>query len=560
MSCDYDTLIRGLIPKSYHFDAYNELNYPNSRDRPFFEAGIVPIGNYYLDKSFDNTGALILQFSSICPKGKILFKPYRLMFEEYVKLLRKGLKEKSDFITFEIPIEYKDFSHNSKNFGEESDYSLMLSKKSDCSICHDKNGACKYFLNNAPRYAVAAVSFDIKDIKKALSLYLGIETNNHSSKGGNKMKNFKKMLGMNFEFGVSKDTSVAATFMGVAFKDASTGNYYVYDPKTNTRKNYAGMKFGDFRVFLLPDTTLQVDQLYKLEGKYYFVKEVANNTVTAVDPISGNVIQKILGECVIPGMNFYTRVVALDPRTMFDNTSGTDMSKNIITALLMTQWSKGESDFSLDNIDDDSFNGLGMLLLMGGNNGLSTMLNGEGGMNLPMILAMGNAFDSEESGGFMQYMLLNSILNGGNNNGMNNLFGNIPGITPAPAVEAVVSEDTVFCPNCSKEFPEGAKFCSECGAHTVPKGKHCTKCGAKLINGAAFCHICGKKAVADECPNCHTKIAQDAKFCSACGFNLKEDHISAPTRVAKPKAKRTATQKPKATAKPADTTAKTPTE
>lgn len=245
---------------------------------------------------------------------------------------------------------------------------------------------------------------------------------------------------------------------------------------------------------------------------------------------------------------------------MFDNTSGTDMSKNIITALLMTQWSKGESDFSLDNIDDDSFNGLGMLLLMGGNNGLSTMLNGEGGMNLPMILAMGNAFDSEESGGFMQYMLLNSILNGGNNNGMNNLFGNIPGITPAPAVEAVVSEDTVFCPNCSKEFPEGAKFCSECGAHTVPKGKHCTKCGAKLINGAAFCHICGKKAVADECPNCHTKIAQDAKFCSACGFNLKEDHISAPTRVAKPKAKRTATQKPKATAKPADTTAKTPTE
>lgn len=504
MSSDNRSLLRDLVPKGYHFDAYNELNSPNSRDRPFFEEGVVPIGKYYLSKKLAKDDALILQFSSVCPHSYISFEPYVLSFEEYIKLLREALKNKSDFITFDIPI--------IERSGTDGYYCRNCSDKSkDCSalrkILSDNRGK-----NNT--FEVAAVSFDPKDIKNALSVYFGIKPTTHSFKGGKNMKtnNFKKMLGMNFELGVSRDSNIAATFMGVAIRNPKSGNFYVYDPATKTLKNYASMKFGDFRVFLLPDSNLTVDQLYKMDGNYYYVQSVNGNTATLVDAMEGTIIQKILSECVIPGMNFYTRVVALDPRTMFDTNSKSDMSKNILAAICMMQWSKGESEFSLDGIGDDSFNGLGMLLLMGGNSELTN--------NLPMLLAMGAAGnDSDENGGMMQYWLLSQIMGNGNGTGMN-LFGSIPGLT-APTQPAVPETgNVVVCPNCGEEYPAGTNFCSNCGAHTEVKGKHCTGCGAILMDGAAFCHNCGQKVVRDTCPSCNAKVPEGAKFCSACGCNL----------------------------------------
>ncbi len=504
MSSDNRSLLRDLVPKGYHFDAYNELNSPNSRDRPFYEEGVVPIGKYYLSKKINKDGALILQFSSVCPHSYISFEPYILSFDEYIKLLRDALKNKSDFITFDIPIIERN--------NTDSYYCKNCSDKSkDCStlrkILSDNRGKDNTF-------EVAAVSFDPNDIKNALSVYFGIKPTTHSSKGGKNMKtnNFKKMLGMNFELGVSRDSNIAATFMGVAIRNPKSGNFYVYDPATKTLKNYASMKFGDFRVFLLPDSNLTVDQLYKMDGKYYYVQSVNGNMATLVDAMEGTIIQKILSECVIPGMNFYTRVVALDPRTMFDTNSKSDMSKNILAAICMMQWSKGESEFSLDGIGDDSFNGLGMLLLMGGNSDLTS--------NLPMLLAMGAAGnDSDENGGMMQYWLLSQIMGNGNGTGMN-LFGSIPGLTASVQPAALEAGNVVVCPECGKEYPAGTNFCSHCGVHTEVKGKHCTSCGATLMDGAAFCHNCGQKVVRDTCPNCNAKVPEGAKFCSACGFNL----------------------------------------
>lgn len=538
MSSDNKALLRELVPKGYHFDAYNELNSPNSRDRPFFEEGVVPIGKYYLSKKINNEGSLVLQFSSVCPHSHISFEPYILSFEEYIQSLRDALKNKSDFITFDIQVVERNNidSYYCRNCGDKSKDCHTLRK-----LISDNRGKSKTF-------EVAAVSFDPKDIKNALSVYFGINTTTHSSKGGKNMKtnNFKKMLGMNFELGVSRDSNIAATFMGVAIRNPKSGNFYVYDPATQTLKNYASMKFGDFKVFLLPDSNLTVDQLYKMDGNYYYVQSVNGNMATLVDAMEGTIIQKILSECVIPGMNFYTRVVALDPRTMFDTNSKSDMSKNILAAICMMQWSKGESEFSLDGIGDDSFNGLGMLLLMGGNNELTN--------NLPMLLAMGAVGnDSDENGGMMQYWLLSQIMGNGNSaSGGMNLFGSLPGFTAPAQPAALETGNVVVCPNCGEEYPAGTNFCSNCGAHTEVKGKHCTNCGAVLMDGAAFCHNCGQKVVRDTCPNCNAKIPEGAKFCSACGCNLSTGKVpAAPAPKKNSTGKRTGkSPSPKAAAKP----------
>ena len=315
-----------------------------------------------------------------------------------------------------------------------------------------------------------------------------------------KTNTFKKMFGMNLELGVSTDTNIAATFMGVAIKNPRTGDYHVYDPATQTLKNYANMK---------------------LDGKYYYVRAVEGNTATLIDAVDGTVITKILSECLIPGMNFYTRVVALDPRTMFDPNSKTDMSKNVLAAICMTQWSKGESDFSLDGIGDDSMNGLGMLLLMGNNKDMSN--------NLPMLLAMGALGNESDNGGMMQYWLLNQIMNGGTAGGMD-FFSTLTGTAPAtPAIPAVTTkaDTSVVCPDCGEEYQEGTNFCSNCGAHTVQKGKHCMNCGTKLNDGAKFCHHCGHKVVTDTCPKCNAKVPEGAKFCSECGTDLTKSFTPA---------------------------------
>ena len=83
MSYGKSSLLRKLIPKSYHFDGYNEVKCPNTRDKPFFAEGVANLGNYYLNKRIDNSGNLILEYSSVCPNGYISFKPYILSFESF---------------------------------------------------------------------------------------------------------------------------------------------------------------------------------------------------------------------------------------------------------------------------------------------------------------------------------------------------------------------------------------------------------------------------------------------------------------------------------------------
>lgn len=506
MSYGSTSELRNLVPKSYHFDAFNELNSPNSRDRPFFEEGVVPLGEYYLTKTLVDENTLMLQYSSVCPKGNIKFESYRLTFDQYVAMLQKAIREKSDFIVFDIPVWYRD---KGTHFF--------------CLSCEHGNDDCTYLRRNTPDTVSAAVSFKSKDIKNALSVHFGITQSTHTSKGGNTMKNnsMKKMFGMNFEFGVSRDSNIAATFMGVAIRNPNDGNWYVFDPATHTIKNYASMKFGDFKVLLVPDRTLRPNDLIKMSGKYYFVQSVEGNMATLLDAQEHIVVTKLLSDCIIPGMNFYTKVVALDPRTMFDPSSQTDMSKNVLAAICMMQWSKGETEFSLDGITDDSFNGLGMLLMMGGGNGLSNMLTGEGGMSLPLLLAMGGGNADDDANGMIQYMIISQMLGGGDpaNSGQS-LFSGIPGLNPAPAAPAPTEGAGVYCPNCNAEYPAGTNFCAHCGTPTQVRGKHCTNCGTVLMDGAAFCQNCGQKVVRDTCPVCNAKVAEGAKFCSACGQDL----------------------------------------
>lgn len=512
MSYGKSTLLRKLVPKSYHFDGYDELNCPNTRDRPFFTEGSITVGDYNLNTRFDTSGDLVLEYTSVCPNGVISFKPYILSFESFIQLLRTALEEGSDFITFKIQTEYRTFN-------------------SYCDGCTDRNKDCKSLLKNKPSITMAAVSFNVTDIQNALSVYFGINKSN-TIKGGNAMKgNMKKFFGMNFEWGLSKDRNIASTLMGVAVKNPDDGNWYAFDPTRNARTNLANMKMGDFPVFLLPTQALEVGDLTKMEGKYYYVQEVKNGMLTLLGAADGIIRQMLPSESIIPGMKLYTKVVAFDTKTLVEPTSKDNMSGNILAAMCMMQWSKGESEFSLDNIDNDSFNGLGsclpvLMALNGGSGNLGNMFgSGDGnGINLPLLMMMGSGNDSDEANDMVQLMILSQLLGG---NSASSMFGaTIPGIAPATTPNMGKSQK-VICPKCKETYDasDAINYCTKCGTATVPDndGAVCNHCGATLKEGAAFCHKCGKKVEDDYCPKCGAKNNPDSNFCATCGISLKED-------------------------------------
>ncbi len=519
MAKNKTSMLRQLVPKSYHFDGYNEINCPNSRDKPFWSESTIEMGNHTLTISLKNADTLSLKFSSLCP-GKIIFEPTEIDIHTFAMLLKKALKEDSDFITFEVKVNY-------------------IYKDLVCLHCEKENHDCQHILTARPQIIMAAVSFNPSDIKIALSHYYEL-TNKHDN-GGSLMKNNKKNLfGMNFEFGMSKDPNISSTLMGVSVRNPENGNWYVFDQASGTRKNLANMKFGEFPVILLPAQVLNWGDLVKLDGKYYYVQEAVTNKSTGkiqslrlIGAADGVIREIIPEESFIPGLNMYTKVMAFDIKSISDPNSKQGLGGNIMAAVCMMQWAKGKdgSEFSLDTINDNSFNGLGaylpLLMATNGGNLSSVFNNTDGTPNMAMLMMLGSDNDSDE---MMQMIVLSQLLGG------QNPLSNI--ISPATPASPHASETNPanpvannICSKCGTIYTDPEViFCSTCGGKVVSKQLTCKKCNALLKGNAAFCHKCGSKIGPTTCIKCGKTLDDSDAFCSACGASQTETVIAPATQ------------------------------
>ena len=503
MAKDKKALLRQLVPKSYHFDGYNELNCPNSRDKPLFSDNTIPMGEWFVTTRLQSSQILHIEFSSVCPCGKIIFEPYVLSLDELAHKLKTAVNTGCDFITFDIKVAY----YHSREY---------------CKNCASKNPDCTQLRKNNPDKFMAAVSFHLGDIKAALAHYY--EINNKNSTGGLTMRPNKKLFGMNFEIGLSKDPNISSTMMGVAVRNPANGNWYVFDPATSTRKNMANMKFGDFPVVLLPDANLVVGDLVKIDNKYHYVKSInaATKTIHLIGAADGEIREIYPEESFIPGMTMYTKVMAFDAKTLTNPASKEGVGSKILAAVCMMQWAKGgnSSEFSLDNINDDSFNGLGAflpMLMMSKDGNLGSMFtNPDGTPNMMMLFALGNGNGNSDQDGLMQMMILSNLM------GSSSPFA---GLTPAaaPAAPEAAPADSVVCDKCGTVFSDpDVAFCTKCGGktHKLVLVTTCSKCGAHLKDGAVFCHACGTKVQPAVCPSCGKPYDAGDAFCSGCGSPL----------------------------------------
>lgn len=512
MNHDNVVALKRLVPKSYHFDGYNELNRQNSRDKPFFSQNTVSFGErYYLHIKLGAAESVILDFESPCGYGRIVFGSYHLSLNEFVNKLTKAIQDDADFITFEIPVKYK---------------SRMV-----CGPCGSENEACLTLLETKPTSVMAAVSFNMDEVRDALERYHGIVRNKEPIRGGVNMKGKKNFFGMNFEYGRSRDVNLASTLMGVAVRNVTSGNWYVFDSANNTRKNLANLKMGNFPIFLLPVTQLAVGDLTKIDGQYYYVQEKKpNNSLILVSAADGFVREMIPEQGIIPGMSIQTKVVAFDINSLTNLSSKENMGGNVLAAMCMMGWADGgKHEFSLDNVHEDSFNGLGACLpmLMAANNGGdfgSLFKSADGSLNLTTLMMLGSGSGENDMDNMMQLMVLQQLIGGGQAN-MPNILGQNMAVPVTSESTATAESDDVECEKCGVSYPAGTNFCPKCGGKTTSKVTVCRACGATLMKGASFCHKCGTKVTLTVCSKCHRILAPEELFCMNCGTKAGEKVI-----------------------------------
>ena len=211
------TAIRQLVPKSYHFDGYNELHCPNARDKPFFTDTAIQMGNYTLTTRLIKEDVLEILFSSVCPEGKIVFQPFKLTLELYIQKLKAAIQEKVDFIYLEI--------------------SPIYSEDLQClHYCYyNKIEDCKNLCLSKPGNVFTAISFDMEKVQKALSIYHGITNNNNLEENNMNqifVKGNKSVVGTVNQLSAKKEINAIFVFIKILVKIKETNTKFKINIKT----------------------------------------------------------------------------------------------------------------------------------------------------------------------------------------------------------------------------------------------------------------------------------------------------------------------------------------
>lgn len=414
MNFDKTILLRQLIPKSISF-----LNIEIDAKTPFFSNNYYE--NYQISKCLRIFSSLIdndilsidiKHNESYSYSNQIRYytkEPCKIFLIDFISKLNHAYNMKQDYIT--IPI----------NVHRSIDRSMG------------------YFRQNLYIY------FDLEDVKEALAMYYGKPK---IPKIGYLKESKKDLFSSSFEFGLSKDPNIVSTFMGVAIKNDDSNNYSIFDNETNTITNISNINIGNFPIILLPVKELFVGDLIKRDSSYYYVKEFnLDGTIVLLEPSTGEIKTILLSEHIIPGMNFYTKVIAIDMTSLTNPISNENLSSNILAAIFMLNWSNPQDtdDFSFDSLNDNSFNGLGKLF--------------------PLLIALNN-------NSFDQNSISNLILLGCSEN-------------TNQTIRLLILSQLL-----NNDYPNKNLLAL---GNSTKQALFCSTCGTKLNSNSLFCHICGKK-------------------------------------------------------------------
>ncbi len=204
------------------------------------------------------------------------------------------------------------------------------------------------------------------------------------------MKNNNNPFNINFEFGPNEDSNLASTLMGVAVKN-SDDSWRIYDKIKGEITDVGNLQLGNFPLFILPSMKLEVGDLIKDAGEYYYVTKV--DTQNQMVSVSTGEIKNIVPMKNILGFNVYAKVIAITDSLNLGELTGEKLA-------IMAMCGQGGDNSGMNQM-------LPLLLLK------DKLGGGDDTMALAIIAMCGQCGDNSGMNQMLPLLLLKDKLGGG---------------------------------------------------------------------------------------------------------------------------------------------------
>lgn len=385
-----------------------------------YSSNIIPIRNapkLWLDQKYStkkgyhyyvscvSNEEISIQLENVCPYENIVFNPVKLEIKDFTDKIFNAISEGINYISLYVKV---------KNSYE-------------CSECLRKNYGCKYIKTYNPEVLELKIYFDENEIRKVIDLFnnfddtpkptisnntgmaISYTTQNNmiQRKGEKSMTNLTQpnntsLFGINAKFGIVDDPNIAATALGICFKNEA-GNWINFNKETRQRTDMGNLQLGNLPLYMIPSTYVEIGDSILYEEEYYYVMDTSNYPKLTLLSVKDGIEKTVYPSKSILGFDFFTKIVALiDADTLL---SGDDNDLGIVLML---------SSMGGQKVDQ---NQLLPLLLLGKNSSpLGNIFGGsdEDPMSKMMPLLMLNSFSGNSTNGsmdMMSMMLLSKLMN-----------------------------------------------------------------------------------------------------------------------------------------------------
>lgn len=409
--------IKRLRPIGFLFEPYGSCLIP-IKDAPklFSSYRYHTAKGYHYTVTGISNEFISLELESVCHYNGIIFEPVELKLKDFADMVIKALKENENFIT--VAVEIRDNT-----------------EAVNCYECLRENEGCRQ-LKGDMGVKDLRIYFDREEMRKAVDYCNKFTSNGDKSPRNsankpalstsgvvsykpkqNKEKEKKTManqnlFGINLKIGMVTDPNIAATALGICFKNEA-GNWIYFDKSTGKRTDLGSLQLGNFPLYMIPSRNVEVgDPILYEDAPYYVIDNSQAPKLTLLSVTDG--VEKVVYPATnVLGINFFTKIVALidtdkllsgnaDDLPMvlaLSNMSGNpesgDQNQQLMNLLFLTT-ALGDNGSIMDGIlgggneDDGPMGKMLPLMLLGGMNGQGNM---QGGMDmnalLPLILLGG---------------------------------------------------------------------------------------------------------------------------------------------------------------------------
>jgi len=222
----------------------------------------------------------------------------------------------------------------------------------------------------------------------------------------------QNLFGLNLKFGMVTDPNIAATALGICFRNEA-GNWIYFDKASGNRTDLGSLQLGNFPLYMIPSRNVEVGDPILYEDAPYYVIDVSQAPRLTLLSVADGVEKVVYPANNVLGFNFFTKIVALIDTDNLLSGNADDLPMVLALSGMNGNGEANEQNQQLMNLILLSSLGGGEGSLMDGILGGGNEGDGPMGKLLPFMLLGGMNGQGSSQGGMDMNALLPLIVLGG---------------------------------------------------------------------------------------------------------------------------------------------------